>query len=77
MSTAKAVFSLIMFVFWVSMAIYFAHHIYVLQVVKPAALEKLYQEQDAEYDALYRNYCSDPKQAAYDPQTCDKYTGKA
>lgn len=77
MSTPKAVFSLVMFVFWVSMAIYFAHHIYVITVERPAAVERIYQEGQAELDALNRKYCSDPEQAAYDPETCDKYVGLA
>ena len=75
MSPARAVFSLVMFVFWVCMAGYFAHSIYVSAVVRPAAIEQIYQEGQAEIEALEREYCSDPEQAAYDKQTCDKYVG--
>ena len=73
MSPARAVFSLVMFVFWVCMAGYFAHSIYVSAVVKPAAIEKIFQEGEAEIEALERDYCSDPEQAAYDRQVCGKY----
>lgn len=45
MSPARAVFSLVMFVFWVSLAIYFAHNLYVGLVVEPAELAK----EDARY----------------------------
>jgi hypothetical protein len=40
MSTAKAVFSLVMTVFWICMAGYFAHSLYVGLVVEPAELAK-------------------------------------
>jgi hypothetical protein len=75
-STRKQVFHLVMFVFWICMAGYFAHHIYVILVERPAAIERIYQEGQAEQDALNRKYCSDPEQAAYDPETCDKYVGQ-
>lgn len=75
MSVGKAIFTIAMFIFWLSLSIYFAHHIYVLQVERPAALEKINQETQAKIEALDRQYCSDPEQAAYDPETCDKYSG--
>jgi hypothetical protein len=45
MTKGKAVFSIVMFIFWISLAIYFAHNIYVSQVVEPAELAR----EDARY----------------------------
>lgn len=75
MSVGRAVFTIAMFIFWLSLSIYFAHHIYVISVVRPAEIEKIYQEGEAKIEALDREYCSDPEQAAYDKETCDKYVG--
>jgi hypothetical protein len=47
MSTGRAIFTIAMTIFWIGMAAYFAHYLYVTMVVEPAELEN----EDARYKA--------------------------
>ncbi len=47
--------------------------IYHYVVIVPQEQAKIDREYEAEVDALERDYCAIPGQAAYDPAVCNKY----
>jgi hypothetical protein len=76
-STGKQVFHLIMFLFSVSMTIYFAHYIYVLVVVEPQANADAEAEYQAEIDAIDLEYCTENPDdgSGYYSRHCDRFGG--